>query len=163
MTSLESLLGSSQSGVDLGEADFLRTKERTQRTQRMIGTCKGRFTNEIKKFISTADYFVNKETDLTVEQLEALGPTHLDCAEALLSSLNRVIDRYVDLEKTLDDWKQLYTEIWEGNDEDLITAIAKQDEGFAKYYKEYTYMITHTHLYTYTKCTAIRTRLVRQT
>ena len=72
MTSLESLLGSSQSGVDPGEAKFLRNKERTRRTQRMIATCKGSFTNEIKKFISTAEYFMSKEADLSV--------THRDCA-----------------------------------------------------------------------------------
>merc|ERR1711936_720100 len=56
----------------------------------------------------------------------------------LLGSLHRVIDRYVSLEKTLDDWKHLSTDVWEGLDEDLIVAIAKQDEGFAKYDKEYT-------------------------
>ena len=105
MASLESLLGSnSQSDMmDLGEAEFLRKKERTKRTHRMIGTCKGSFTNEIKKFISTAEYFTSKEADLSVDEIEALGPTHLDCAEALLCSLNRVIDRYVSLERTLDD------------------------------------------------------------
>merc|ERR1712215_248555 len=31
----------------------------------------------------------------------------------------------------------LSTDVWEGSDEDLIVAIAKQDEGFAKYDKEY--------------------------
>merc|ERR1712055_42075 len=63
MTSPESLLGSNQSGVDLGEA-FLRTKD------------------------------------------------------------HRVKDRYIYLEKTLDDWKQPNTEIWEGTNDDLIVTIA---------------------------------------
>merc|ERR1712179_385471 len=88
--------------MDPGEAEFLRKKERTKRTQRMIATCKGSFTNEIKKFISTAEYFMSKEADLSVEEIESLGPTHRDCAEALLSSLHRVIDRYVSLKKTLE-------------------------------------------------------------
>ena len=61
----------------------------------------------------------------------------IDCATAFLGSLNRVIDIYVMLEKTLDDWKTLLTDVWEGSDEELITAISKQDEGFAKYDKKY--------------------------
>ena len=61
----------------------------------------------------------------------------IDCATAFLGSLNRVIDRYVVLEKTLDDWKTLLTDVWEGSDEELVIAISKQDEGFVKYDKEY--------------------------
>merc|ERR1712030_21198 len=79
-----------------------------------------------------------RSADLSVDEIESPGPTTIDCAAALLGSLHRVIDRYLSLEKTLDDWKHLSTDVWEGLDEDLIVAIAKQDEGFAKYDKEYT-------------------------
>merc|ERR1711895_422995 len=39
-----------------------------------------------------------------------------------------------------DDWKTLLTDVWEGSEEELVTAISKQDEGFAKYDKEYVDM-----------------------
>ena len=64
MTSLESLLGSNQSGVAPGESGFLRDRERTRRTQRKIATC-----------------------DLSVDQIDLFRPTHLLCAMTSLESL----------------------------------------------------------------------------
>ena len=103
-----------------------------------IGTCKGNFTKEIKKFIDLVEYFQNKypqddDTDL-------IGSKLIDYAAGILSSFNRVIDRYVALENTLDEWKNLLTDIWEGSEEELVTAIAKQEEGLQKYDKEYVDM-----------------------
>ena len=121
--------------------DILRKKEQTKRTQRMIGTCKGQFTIEIKNFIKKAEYFLSKDTGHSVDDIDLPGSgLMIDCANAFLGSLDRVIDRYIMLEKTLDDWKTLLTDVWEGSDEELITAISKQDEGFANYDKEYVDM-----------------------
>ena len=118
--------------------DVLRKKEQTKRTQRMIGTCKGRFTIEIKNFIQNAEYFLSKDTGHSDDGIDLPGSgLMIDCANAFLGSLNRVIDRYVVLEKTLDDWKTLLTDVWEGSDEELVNAISKQDEDFVKYDKEY--------------------------
>ena len=125
--SLESLLGSSSGQAELldSQGSILRKKEETKRTQRRIGTFKGNFTNEAKKFISLVEHFEDKyppddNTDLT-------GSKMIDYATGILSSFNRVIDRYVALEKTLDDWKTLLTDVWEGSEEELVTAISKQD------------------------------------
>ena len=138
--SFESLLGSSagQSEMLDPREDVLRRKEQTKRTQRMIGTCKGKFTKEIKTFIQNAEYFLSKDTGHSVDDIDLPeSGLMINCANAFLGSLDRVIDRYVELEKTLDDWKTFMTDVWEGTDEELITAISKQDEGFANYDKEY--------------------------
>ena len=118
--------------------DVLRKKEQTKRTQRMIGTCKGKFTKEIKTFIQNAEYFLSKDTGHSVDGIDLPeSGLMINCANAFLGSLDRVIDRYVELEKTLDDWKTFMTDVWEGTDEELVIAISKQDEGFANYDKEY--------------------------
>ena len=131
-TIIESFLGSSSGRAELldSQGSILRKKEETKRTQRRIGTCKGSFTTETKKFIDLVEYFQNKypqddDTDL-------IGSKLIDYAAGILSSFNRVIDRYVALENTLDEWKILLTDIWEGSEEELVTAISKQDEGFQK-------------------------------
>ena len=80
--------------------DVLRRKEQTKRTQRMIGTCKGKFTKEIKTFIQNAEYFLSKDTGHSVDGIDLPGSgLMIDCANAFLGSLNRVIDRYIVLEK----------------------------------------------------------------
>ena len=116
---IESLLGSSSGQVELldSQGSILRKKEGTKRIQRRIGTFKGNFTTETKKFIGLVEHFENKypqddDTDL-------IGSKMIDYAAGILSSFNRVIDRYVALENTLDEWKTLLTDIWEGSEEEL--------------------------------------------
>ena len=138
--SFESLLGSSarqsQSGMlDPGE-DILRKKEQARRTQRMISTCKGNFTKEIKVLTRTAEYFLVKDAEHSVDETDLPESTVINCAQAFLGSLDRVIARYIELEKNLDDWKNFMTDVWEGTDEDLVIAISKQEEGVANYDKE---------------------------
>ena len=99
------------------QGDILRKKEETKRTQRRIVT----------------KYPLDDSIDL-------IGSTMIEYTKSILGSFNRVIDRYVALEKTLDDWKTLLTDVWEGSEEELVTAISKQDEGFSKYDKEYVDM-----------------------
>ena len=121
--SFESLLGSSagQSEMLDPREDVLRRKEQTKRTQRMIGTCKGKFTKEIKTFIQNAEYFLSKDTGHSVDDIDLPeSGLMINCANAFLGSLDRVIDRYIELEKTLDDWKTLLTDVWEGSDEELL-------------------------------------------
>ena len=135
--SLESCLGSSSGQVPLmdSQGDILRKKEETKRTQRRIGTFKGNFTTETKKFIGLVEHFESKYPQ--DDNTDLIGSKLIDYAAGILSSFNRVIDRYVALENTLDEWKTLLTDIWEGSEEELVTAISKQDEGFQKYDKDY--------------------------
>merc|ERR1711888_311682 len=121
------------------QGDILRKKEETKRTQRLIGTFKGNFTTEKNKFISNVEHFETK-FPLDDNNTGPPGSIMIDYANGILGSFNRVIDRYVALEKTLDDWKTLLTDVWEGSEEELVTAISKQDEGFSKYDKEYVDM-----------------------
>ena len=138
--SLESLLGSSSGQAELldSQGSILRKKEETKRIQRRIGTFKGNFTTETKKFIGLVEHFENKYPP--DDNTDLIGSKLIDYAAGILSSFNRVIDRYVALENTLDEWKTLLTDIWEGSEEELVTAISKQDEGFQKYDKDYVDM-----------------------
>ena len=100
-----------------------------------IGTFKGNLTTETKKFIGFVEYFEKKypqddETDLTTH---LIGSAKIDYASGILKSFNRVIDRYVLLENALDELRTLMSDIWEGTEEELETAISKQNEGFQKY------------------------------
>merc|ERR1711984_16640 len=52
-------------------------------------------------------------------------------------SFDRVMDRYVVLENALDELRTLMSDIWEGSEDELDTAISKQNEGFQKYKKDY--------------------------
>ena len=65
--------------------DILRKKEQTKRTQRMIGTCKGSFTIEIKKFIQTAEYFLSKDTDHSDDEIDLPGVWEFPHVELLLN------------------------------------------------------------------------------
>ena len=103
------------------QGEILRKKDETKWTQRRIGTFKGNFTNEAKKFISLVEHFENKYP--LDDNTDLIGSKMIDYAAVILSSFNRVIDRYVALEKTLDDWKTLLTDVWEGSEEELVTAI----------------------------------------
>ena len=135
-----SMLGSSsgQSSLmlDPPRDDLQRRKDRATRTLKMVGTCKGVFTKEIKKFSSTAEYFLTKTADVTDDQTN-LPVSLINCAQAFLDSLDRLIAKYIDMERNLDDWKKQITDVWEDTDEKLVDAIDKQEEGFAKYDKEY--------------------------
>ena len=106
--------------------DILRRKEQTKRTQKMIITCKGNFTKEIKVLTRTAEYFLVKDADHSVDEIDLPESTVINCAQAFLDSLDRVIARYIELEKNLDDWKNFMTDVWEDTDEELVNAIAKQ-------------------------------------
>ena len=138
--SLESLLGSSSGQAELldSQGSILRKKEETKRIQRRIGTFKGNFTTETKKFIGLVEHFESKYPQ--DDDADLIGSKLIDYAAGILSSFNRVIDRYVALENTLDEWKTLLTDIWEGSEEELVIAISKQDEGFQKYDKDYVDM-----------------------
>ena len=139
MSQFESLLGSSSSSsseVLDSRDDLQRRKERASRTLRMVGTCKGNFTKEIKKLVSTAEYFLAKTADHTDDQTNLPELTVINCAQAFLDSLDRLIAKYIVMERNLDDWKNQITEIWEDTDEELVNVIAKQEEGFANYDKE---------------------------
>ena len=116
--------------------DLQRRKDRSTRTLKMVGTCKGSFTKEIKKFSSTAEYFLTKTVDVTDDQT-SLPVSLINCALAFLDSRDRLIAKFADLERNLDDWKIQITDVWEDTDEKLVDAIDKQEEGFAKYDKDY--------------------------
>ena len=127
----ESLLGSSSSSQSVildSRDDILRRKEKAKRTLRMVSTCKGNFTKEIKVLTRNAEYFLTKTADHTDDQTDLPKSTVINCAQAFLDSLDRVIAKYIELEKTLDDWKNFITDVWEDTDEELINAIAKQEE-----------------------------------
>ena len=93
--SFESLLGSSARQSEMLDPqgdDILRMKEQTERTQRMIGTCKGSFQN--------AEYFLSKDTDHSVDGIDLPGSgLMINYANAFLGSINTVIDRYIVLER----------------------------------------------------------------
>ena len=91
------------------QGEILRKKEETKRTQRRIGTFKGNFTNEKNKFISLVEHFETKYP-LDDNNIDLPGSIMIDYANGILGSFNRVIDRYVALEKTLDDWRTLLTD-----------------------------------------------------
>ena len=84
--------------------DLQRRKDRSTRTLKMVGTCKGSFTKEIKKFSSNAEYFLTKTADVTDDQT-SLPVSLINCALAFLDSRDRLIAKVVDLERNLDDLK----------------------------------------------------------
>ena len=140
MSQFESLLGSSSASQSVmldPRDDTLRRKELAKRTLRMISTCKGNFTKEIKVLTRNAEYFLTKTADHTDDQTDLPKSTVINCAQAFLDSLDRLIAKYIELERNLDDWKNHITDVWEDTDEELINVIAKQEEGFANYDKEY--------------------------
>ena len=123
-----------------------------------IGTFKGNLTTETKKFIGLVENFEKKypqddETDL-------IGSAKIDYASGILKSFNRVIDRYVVLENTLDELRTLMSDIWEGTEEELETLTSKQNEGFQKYEKEYV-DITRKYDITIERCKDISTKASR--
>ena len=101
-----------------------------------IGTFKGNLTTETKKFISFVDYYEKKFPQ--DDETDHIRTAKIDYAASILKSFNRVTDRYVALENTLDQLKTLMSDIWEESEDELETAISKLDEGFQKYEKEYT-------------------------
>ena len=117
--------------------DLQTRKDTAARTLRQVGTCKGVFTKEIKKLASTAEYFLTKTTDLTVDQINSPDVSLINCAQSFLDSLDRLIAKFIDMVTNLDDWKKQITDVWEDTDDKLIEAIDKQDDAFAKYDKDY--------------------------
>ena len=51
-----------------------------------------------------------KTADHSVDQTDLPESTVINCAQAFLDSLDRVIAKNIELEKTLDDWKNFITE-----------------------------------------------------
>merc|ERR1712082_282233 len=136
MSQFESMLGSSSSMMD-SRGDLQNRKDRATRTLRMVGTCKGVFTKEIKKLGTSAEYFLTKTADLTDDQINLPDLSLINCAQAFLDSLDRLNAKFIDMERNLDDWKKQITDVWEDTDEKLVNAIDKQEEAFAKYDKDY--------------------------
>merc|ERR1712208_114081 len=102
MSQFESMLGSSSSMMD-SRGDLQTRKDRATRTLRHVGTCKGVFTKEIKKLSSTAEYFLTKTADLTVDQINSPDLSLINCAQGFLDSLDRLIAKFIDMVTNLDD------------------------------------------------------------
>ena len=100
-----------------------------------IGTFKENLTTETKKFISFVEYYEKKYPQ--DDETDPIGSAKIDYASGILKSFDRVTDRYVVLENALDELRTLMSDIWEGSEDELETAISKQNEGFQKYEKDY--------------------------
>ena len=130
INTVESLLGSSQSQYSSEMAgmqgDIPRKKEEVGRLQRRVITFKGILTSAITSFVSRVTYYENKyPTDDEVEQIS----TKFDYATDILKALERATDRYIKLENALDELKNLLSDTWDQNEDELEKRISWKRKG----------------------------------
>ena len=129
--------GSNGNTIELSEhgqgMDMPRKKEEVGRLQRRIRTFKGNLTTSIASFVSRITYYKNKYP--TDDELE-ISSTKIDYARDILKAQDRVTDRYVKLENSLDELRILLSDTWENDEEELETALAKHTSDFLPYEKK---------------------------
>ena len=122
---VDSLLVSSQSQCrsEMAESqgDTPRKKEEVGRLQRRVRTFKGNLTVAITSFISSIKYYENKyPRDDEVEQIS----TKIDYAQDIFKAQERATDRYIKLENALDELKNLLSDTWDQNEDELENALS---------------------------------------
>ena len=111
-----------------------RKKEEVGRLQRRVRTFKGNLTTAITSFINRINHYKNKyPTDDETE----IPSIKIDYARDILSSQDRATDRYVKLENALDELRNLLSDTWENEEEELETALAKHTSDFLPYEANY--------------------------
>ena len=131
---VDSLLVSSQSQCrsEMAESqgDTPRKKEEVGRLQRRVRTFKGNLTFAITSFVSRINYYENKyPRDDEVEQIS----TKIDYAQDILKAQERATDRYIKLENALDELRNLLSDTWDQNEDELETALCKHTSEILKY------------------------------
>ena len=112
--------GSNGNTIELSEhgqgMDMPRKKEEVGRLQRRIRTFKGNLTFSKASFVSRITYYKNKyPTDDESEK----SSTQIDYARDILKAQERVTDRYIKLENNLDELRNLLSDTWENDEEEL--------------------------------------------
>ena len=138
---IESLLGSSQSQCRAemieSQGDTPRKKEEVGRLQCRVRTFKGNLTHAITGFVSRITYYESKyPKDDEVEQIS----TKIDYAQDILKAQERALDRYIKLENALDELKNLLSDTWDQNEDELENALSKHTSEFMKYEKDFMEM-----------------------
>ena len=91
------------------------------RLQRRVRTFKGNLTVAITSFISSIKYYENKyPRDDEVEQIS----TKIDYAQDIFKAQERATDRYIKLENALDELKNLLSDTWDQNEDELENALS---------------------------------------
>ena len=116
--------GSNGNTIELSEhgqgMDMPRKKEEVGRLQCRIRTFKGNLTFSIASFVSRITYYKNKYP--TEDELE-ISSTQIDYARDILKAQDRVTDRYIKLENSLDELRNLLSDTWENDEEELETIL----------------------------------------
>ena len=125
------------SASDNGQGLLPRKKEEVGRLQRRVRTFKGNLTTAITSFINRINYYKNKyPTDDETE----IPSVKIDYARDILTSQDRATDRYIKLENSLDELRNLVSDTWEDEEEELETALAKLTSEFLPYETNYLKM-----------------------
>ena len=138
---VDSLLVSSQSQcrseMAENQGDTPREKEEMERLQHRVKQSKRNLTKAIEGFVSKITYYKTKfPTDDKVEIIS----TKIDCARDILKAQERATDRYIKLENALDELRNLLSDTWEQNEDELETALCKHTSEFLKYEKDFLEM-----------------------
>ena len=119
------------------QGDTPRKKEEVGRLQRRVRTFKGSLTFAITSFVSRITYYKNKyPKDDEVELISI----KIDYARDILKAQDRATDRYIKLENALDELRNLLSDTWDQNEDELETALCKHTSEFLKYEKDFLEM-----------------------
>ena len=112
---------------ETGQGEIPRKKEEVERLQHRVRTFKGNLTTAIAGFVSRITYYKTKfPMDDEVEMIS----TKIDYAQDILKAQDRATDRYEELENSLDKLKNLLSDTWKQDEDELETALCKHTSEF---------------------------------
>ena len=110
-----------------------RMKEEAGRLQRRLRNLKGLLTKDVTACIDKIRHFKTKYPDNSTE----ITTVQIDYAKDISDNLMRCQTRFTNLEKALEDLKMLLCDTWEGEDDDLDTALEKLTQDLVIYETKY--------------------------
>ena len=110
-----------------------RMKEEAGRLQRRLRNLKGLLTKDVTSTVDKIRHFKNKYPDNETE----VTSVQIDYAKDISDNLIRCQTRYTNLEKAIEDLKTLVCDTWEGEEDDLDTALDKLTQDLVIYETKY--------------------------
>ena len=110
-----------------------RMKEEAGRLQRRLRNLKGLLTKDVTSTVDKIRHFKNKYPDNGTE----VTSVQIDYAKDISDNLMRCQTRFTNLEKALEDLKMLLCDRWEGEDDELETALDKLTQALVIYETKY--------------------------
>ena len=110
-----------------------RMKEEAGRLQRRLRNLKGLLTKDVTACIDKIRHFKTKYPDNSTE----ITTVQIDYAKDILETYGRCQIRFNNVEKVLKDLKMLLCDTWEGEDDELETALDKLTQDLVIYETKY--------------------------